>query len=43
MIDAVEYGKECLHFHSGNTFPVTGNEYTIKETEAMPKDPQLLE
>lgn len=31
----VEYGKECPYCHSGNTFLVTGNEYTIKEIEAM--------
>lgn len=31
----VAYGKECPYCHSGNTFLVTGNEYTIKEIEAM--------
>jgi hydrogenase nickel incorporation protein HypA/HybF len=29
------YGKECPFCHSGNTFLVTGNEYNIKEIEAM--------
>ena len=29
------YGKECPDCHSGNTFLVTGNEYIIKEIEAM--------
>lgn len=31
----VTYGKECPYCHSVNTFLVTGNEYTIKEIEAM--------
>lgn len=31
----VEYGKECPNCHSFNTFLVTGNEYNIKEIEAM--------
>ena len=31
----VEYGKECPHCHSVNTFLVTGNEYNIKQIEAM--------
>ena len=29
------YGKECPYCHSPNTFLVTGNEYNIKEIEAM--------
>ena len=29
------YGKECPYCHSGNTFLVTGNEYNIKEIEAI--------
>ncbi len=29
------YGKECPYCHSGNTFLITGNEYVIKEIEAM--------
>ena len=31
----MQYGKECPFCHSGNTFLVTGNEYNIKEIEAM--------
>ena len=31
----VEFGKECPHCHSKNTFLITGNEYNIKEIEAM--------
>ena len=31
----VQYGKECPHCHSGNTFLVIGNEYNIKEIEAL--------
>lgn len=31
----MQYGKECPHCHSPNTFLVTGNEYNIKEIEAM--------
>ena len=31
----VEYAKECPYCHSFNTFLVTGNEYNIKEIEAM--------
>ena len=31
----MQYGKECPYCHSGNTFLVTGNEYNIKEIEAM--------
>lgn len=31
----VEFAKECPHCHSLNTFLVTGNEFTIKEIEAM--------
>ena len=31
----LEYGKECPYCHSPNTFLVTGNEYNIKEIEAM--------
>ena len=31
----VEYGKECPHCHSANTFLITGNEFNIKEIEAM--------
>ena len=31
----VQYAKECPHCHSVNTFLVTGNEYNIKEIEAM--------
>ena len=33
--ETVKYGKECPYCHSGNTFLVTGNEYNIKEIEAM--------
>ena len=29
------YGKECPYCHRGNTFLITGNEYIIKEIEAM--------
>ena len=29
------YGKECPYCHSGSTFLITGNEYNIKEIEAM--------
>lgn len=31
----VEFAKECPHCHSVNTFLITGNEYNIKEIEAM--------
>ena len=31
----MQYGKECPYCHSGNTFLITGNEYIIKEIEAM--------
>ena len=31
----VKYAKECPHCHSTNTFLITGNEYNIKEIEAM--------
>lgn len=31
----VQYAKECPHCHSTNTFLVTGNEYNLKEIEAM--------
>lgn len=31
----VQYGKECPHCGSNNTFLVTGNEYNIKQIEAM--------
>ena len=31
----LEFGKECPYCHSGNTFLITGNEYNIKEIEAM--------
>lgn len=31
----VQFGKECPHCHSFNTFLVTGNEYNLKEIEAM--------
>lgn len=31
----VTYGKECPFCHSGNTFLVTGNQFNIKEIEAM--------
>ena len=31
----LEFAKECPHCHSLNTFLVTGNEFTIKEIEAM--------
>lgn len=31
----MQYGKECPYCHSGNTFLITGNEYNIKEIEAM--------
>ena len=30
----VEFGKECPHCHSDNTFLVIGNEFNIKEIEA---------
>lgn len=30
----VEFGKECPHCNSKNTFLVTGNEYNIKQIEA---------
>lgn len=33
--ETVKYGKECPYCQSGNTFLVTGNEYNIKEIEAM--------
>lgn len=31
----LEFGKECPYCHSPNTFLVTGNEYNIKQIEAM--------
>lgn len=31
----VKYAKECPHCHSTDTFLITGNEYNIKEIEAM--------
>ena len=31
----VEYAKECPYCHSFNTFLITGNEYNIKEIEAI--------
>ena len=31
----VQYGKECPYCKSGNTFLVIGNEFSIKEIEAM--------
>ena len=31
----LRYGKTCPYCQSGNTFLVTGNEYNIKEIEAM--------
>ena len=31
----VQYAKICPYCQSGNTFLVTGNEYVIKEIEAM--------
>ena len=31
----VQYGRECPHCHSGATYLLTGNEYNIKEIEAM--------
>ena len=31
----MQYGKTCPYCKSGNTFLVTGNEYNIKEIEAM--------
>ena len=31
----VEFAKECPYCHSTNTFLVTGNEFNIKEIEAM--------
>ena len=31
----VEHGKQCPHCGSMNTFLVTGNEYNIKQIEAM--------
>ena len=31
----VQYAKECPYCHSTNTFLITGNEYNIKEIEAM--------
>ena len=31
----MEYKKICPYCQSGNTFLVTGNEYNIKEIEAM--------
>lgn len=33
--ETVKYGKECPYCQSMNTFLVTGNEYAIKEIEAM--------
>lgn len=31
----VQYAKECPHCHSTDTFLITGNEFNIKEIEAM--------
>ena len=31
----MQYGKTCPYCRSGNTFLITGNEYNIKEIEAM--------
>lgn len=31
----IPQGKECPHCHSMNTFLITGNEYNIKEIEAL--------
>ena len=31
----VQYAKICPHCQSGNTFLITGNEFNIKEIEAM--------
>ena len=31
----MQYGKECPFCHSGDTFLITGNEYNIKEIEAL--------
>jgi len=31
----VQYAKECPHCHSLNTYLLRGNEYNIKEIEAM--------
>ncbi len=31
----VQYGKQCPHCGSPNTFLITGNEYIIKEIEAL--------
>jgi len=31
----VEFAKECPHCHSFNTYLLRGNEYNIKEIEAM--------
>ena len=33
--ETVKYGKECPNCHSMSTFLVTGNEYNIKQIEAM--------
>ena len=33
--ETVRYGRQCPYCQSGNTFLITGNEYTIKEIEAM--------
>lgn len=33
--ETVKHGKQCPHCESWNTFLVTGNEYNIKEIEAM--------
>lgn len=33
--ETVKYGRQCPHCESWNTFLVTGNEYNIKEIEAM--------
>ena len=33
--ETVKFGKECPHCGSRDTFLVTGNEYNIKEIEAM--------
>ncbi len=31
----MQYGKQCPYCGSGSTFLITGNEYNIKEIEAM--------
>ena len=33
--ETVKYGKECPNCGSSNTFLITGNQYMIKEIEAM--------